>query len=234
MSPGGTTEEAAMAGYGQFCPVAKAMDVLDERWTLLVVRELLAGSTHFNELRRGNPRMSPALLAKRLRTLERAGVVRRDEAGGRPTYRLTAAGEELRPVVESLGAWGARWIADLGDEDLDPHLLFWDVRRTVPKDVWPRETTAVEFRLHDVDRRVSRWWLVVRAGDVDLCDVDPGLEPAVVVRSGLRALTRVWRGDTSWAGALRTGDVVLVGPAEARRELPAWIGQSDLARVPRP
>lgn len=121
-----------MAGYGQFCPVAKAMDVLDERWTLLVVRELLVGSTHFNELRRGNPRMSPALLAKRLRTLERAGVVRRDEVGGRPTYRLTAAGEELRPVVESLGAWGARWVADLGDEDLDPHLLFWDVRRTVP------------------------------------------------------------------------------------------------------
>ncbi|WP_454044268.1 winged helix-turn-helix transcriptional regulator [Cellulosimicrobium sp. Marseille-Q8652] len=223
-----------MATYGQFCPVAKAMEVLDERWTLLVVRELLAGSTRFNELRRGNPKMSPALLAKRLRTLERAGVVRRSEAGGRSAYRLTAAGEELRPVVESLGAWGARWISELGEEDLDPHLLFWDVRRTVPVATWPREPTVVEFRLDDVEARVARWWLVVRDGDADLCDVDPGLDPAVVVRSGLRALTHVWRGDTTWERALRSGDVVLDGPVAARRSLPAWLGQSDLARVPRP
>jgi len=223
-----------MSTYGQFCPVAKAMEVLDERWTLLVVRELLAGSTRFNELRRGNPRMSPALLAKRLRSLERAGVVRRTDVGGRPAYRLTAAGEELRPVVEAIGAWGVRWVGDLGEEDLDPHLLFWDVRRTVPVDTWPREPTTVEFHLDDVEARVARWWLVVRDGDADLCDVDPGLDPAVVVRSGLRALTHVWRGDTSWEGALRRGDVVLDGPADARRSLPAWIGQSTLARVPRP
>ncbi|NDO90211.1 winged helix-turn-helix transcriptional regulator [Cellulosimicrobium composti] len=223
-----------MTTYGQFCPVAKAMDVLDERWTLLVVRELLAGSTHFNELRRGNPRMSPALLAKRLRTLERAGVVRRTEDAGRPTYRLTRAGEALRPVVDALGAWGVRWISELGDEDLDPHLLFWDVRRTVPVAAWPPGPTAVEFHLDDVGRDVARWWLVVRSGDADLCDVDPGIEPAVVVRSGLRALTRVWRGDVSWDGALRAGDVELVGPAAVRREVPRWIGQSDLASVPRP
>jgi DNA-binding HxlR family transcriptional regulator len=223
-----------MATYGQFCPVAKAMEILDERWTLLVVRELLAGSTRFNELRRGNPRMSPALLAKRLRSLERAGVVRRHDDGGRPAYRLTPAGEELRPVVESLGAWGVRWIADLGEEDLDPHLLFWDVRRTVPVAAWPHEPTSVEFRLDDVEPAVARWWLVVRDGEADLCDVDPGLESVVVVRSGLRALTRLWRGDTTWEHALRSGTVVLDGATSVRRAVPGWIGRSDLARVPRP
>ena len=104
--------------YGQFCPVAKAMELLDERWTLLVVRELMMGSRHFNALRRGVPRMSPALLSKRLQTLVRAGVVERWEDGNRVTYQLTEAGKELEPIVEALGRWGTRWIPELGDEDL--------------------------------------------------------------------------------------------------------------------
>ena len=106
-----------MSSYGQFCPVAKAMEVLDERWTMLVVRELILGSRRFNELRRGNPRMSPALLSKRLRTLEQVGVVRREMVGGHASYTLTQAGQELEPVVRALGAWGTRWIGELGEED---------------------------------------------------------------------------------------------------------------------
>src|SRR5690349_8837069 len=124
-----------MPSYGQFCPVAKAMEVLDERWTLLIVRELLLGSTRFNELRRGLPKMSPALLSKRLRALERAGVVARSaDEGGRSSYALTESGRELQPIVEALGVWGVRWIPEIGQADLDPHLLMWDVRRTVPVD----------------------------------------------------------------------------------------------------
>src|SRR6266481_3786180 len=107
-----------MSSYGQFCPVAKAMELLDERWTLLVVRELLAGSTHFNELRRGVPKMSPALLSKRLQTLTRAGVVQRRETGGRTSYTLTPSGRELTDVVQALSTWGIRWIHKLGDQDL--------------------------------------------------------------------------------------------------------------------
>jgi DNA-binding HxlR family transcriptional regulator len=103
--------------YHQFCPVAKAMELLDERWTLLVVRELVTGSQHFNALRRGLPRMSPSLLSKRLQQLTRAGVIEHSDDG---RYVLTAAGEELRPVVEALGGWGVRWIGELGDADLDP------------------------------------------------------------------------------------------------------------------
>ncbi|KRF17074.1 HxlR family transcriptional regulator [Nocardioides sp. Soil797] len=224
-----------MTSYGQFCPVAKAMEILDERWTLLVVRELLAGSTHFNELRRGNPRMSPALLSKRLRTLERVGVVRRtgDEAG-RTSYRLTPSGEELRPIVELLGAWGVRWIGELGTVDLDPHLLLWDIRRTVPLEEWPRGRTVLAFEFADVESRVARWWLCVNGDDVDVCDYDPGFEVTAGVSTSLRTMVELWRGDLQWADALRAGQVAVSGPSAVGRNVPRWLGQMRLASVPRP
>jgi DNA-binding HxlR family transcriptional regulator len=125
------------ASYHQFCPVSKAMELLDERWTMLVVRELVSGSEHFNELRRGLPRMSPTLLSRRLHLLVRAGVVDRQLEGNDVRYVLTQAGHELRPVVEALGAWGTRWIGELGDGDLDPKLLMWDMHRHIDKDAIP-------------------------------------------------------------------------------------------------
>ena len=170
-----------MSGYGQFCPVAKAMELLDERWTLLVVRELLLGSRHFNDLRRGVPKMSPALLSKRLKSLTRAGVVQRDEIDGRTTYSLTQCGQELATVVDALGSWGVRWIGELGEQDLDPHLLMWDIRRTIPIDAWPRSRTTLAFQLDGVAPKASRWWLVVAEGEADVCDFDPGYEPAGTV-----------------------------------------------------
>lgn len=223
-----------MAGYGQFCPVAKAMELLDERWTMLVVRELLEGSTHFNELRRGLPRMSPALLSKRLRTLERAGVVRRTGPPGRSGYALTESGRELSTVIDALGAWGVRWIGELGEEDLDPHLLLWDMRRKIPVAEWPRRRTVVELTFEDVPLKASRWWLVTEAGEVDVCDADPGHGTDAAVRTSLRTLTRIWRGDLSWPAAVRAGAVRLDGSVEVRRALPRWLGQSVLASVPRP
>ncbi len=223
-----------MSTYGQFCPIAKAMEVLDERWTLLVVRELLLGSRHFNELRRGNPRMSPALLSKRLRRLERVGVVARTTSGGRSAYELTESGRELRPVVDALGAWGARWVGGLGEEDLDPHLLFWDIRRTLPVDQWPRGHTVLAVQLGDVAAPVSRWWVCVDGAEVDVCDVDPGHEVVATLRTSLRAMTEIWRGDRSWSAALRSGSVVVDGPRESQASVPRWLGQSLLASVPRP
>ena len=223
-----------MSTYGQFCPIAKAMEVLDERWTLLVVRELLLGSRHFNELRRGNPKMSPALLSKRLRSLERAGVVRRTEEGGRSCYELTPSGEELRPVVEALGAWGVRWVGELGEQDLDPHLLMWDVRRTVPVDSWPRRRTVLAFRFEDVAAKVGRWWLCVSGEDVDICDYDPGFEVDATITTSLRTLTEIWRGDRPWSQALKAGLVTVDGPTAVSRDVPVWLGQSTLAAVPRP
>ena len=223
-----------MPSYGQFCPVAKAMEVLDERWTLLIVRELLLGSTRFNELRRGVPKMSPALLSKRLRSLERAGVVRRTDEGGRSSYTLTPSGQELKPIVDTLGAWGVRWVGQLGSEDLDPHLLFWDMRRTVPLERWPRSRTVVAFSFDDVVGKAREWWLCVNGDEVDVCDYDPGYDVAATVATSLRTLTGIWRGDLSWPQALREGVVRVDAPAVVRRQVPEWIGQSLLSAVARP
>ena len=223
-----------MSTYGQFCPVAKAMELLDERWTLLVVRELLRGSTHFNDLRRGLPKMSPALLSKRLKSLTRAGVVERIDADGRSSYALTPRGQELAGVVGALSAWGIRWIGELGDADLDPHLLMWDIRRTISVDAWPRARTVLEFNLFGVDSKDAHWWLMVSEGEPDVCDFDPGYEVAATVETSLRTLTQIWRGDESWSQAMLNGAVTIHGTADARRAVPAWLGQSLAAAVARP
>ncbi|KSU59175.1 MULTISPECIES: helix-turn-helix domain-containing protein [unclassified Gordonia (in: high G+C Gram-positive bacteria)] len=223
-----------MTSYGQFCPVAKAMELLDERWTILIVRELLLGSRHFNELRRGVPKMSPALLTKRLRSLERAGVINRSVVGGRSVYTLTTMGEELATVVEALSAWGIRWIGELGDADLDPHLLMWDMHRTVPVDRWPRRRTMVQFVFRDVIGKASTWWLVVAGGEAQVCDFDPGYELDATVMTDLRTLTEIWRGDIDWRLALAADRVEIHGAAEVARDVPSWIGQSLSSAVPRP
>ena len=217
--------------YRQFCPVAKAMELLDERWTLLIVRELILGSEHFNELRRGVPRMSPTLLSKRLNQLVRAGVVDRQPDG---RYVMTAAGHELRPVVEALGLWGTRWIGELGDADLDPKLLMWDMHRNIVADAVPPGRTVVGFRFPDAPTGSRDWWLVITADETDVCDVDPGHEVAVTVTGPLRVLTQIWRGDRSWTDALRRGDLELTGPSALCRALPSWFRLSTFARVPRP
>jgi DNA-binding HxlR family transcriptional regulator len=214
-----------MPTYGQFCPIAKAMEILDERWTVLLVRELLLGSTHFNELRRGVPRMSPALLSKRLKTLERHGIIEHTADG----YSLTECGRDLHAAVATLGMWGLKWISDVGDEDLDPHLLMWDMQRTVPIAQWPADRTTVALEFTDLPTRRGRWWLVVADGHADACDFDPGFEVCATVRSPLRALTEIWRGDLSWERALRAGSVEVEAQRVVRRQVPDWIGQSTLA-----
>ena len=223
-----------MSGYGQFCPVAKAMELLDERWTVLVVRELLAGSTHFNDLRRGVPKMSPSLLSKRLQTLARAGVVDRSEVDGRTIYTLTDCGRELVAVVDALGAWSVRWMSDLVEKDLDPSVLMWDIRRTIPLDEWPRGRTVVEFRLSGAPPKASSWWLMVSDGEAQVCDFDPGYEVTATVSTSLRTLSQIWRGDQSWRRATLDGSVSIAGAREVRQSVPTWIGQSGLAAVPRP
>ncbi|AXH91133.1 helix-turn-helix domain-containing protein [Micromonospora aurantiaca] len=222
------------ASYHQFCPVAKAMELLDERWTLLVVRELVSGSERFNELRRGLPRMSPTLLSRRLHQLVRAGVVERRVDGADVRYVPTAAGRELRPVVEALGAWGVRWIGEMGDADLDPKLLLWDMHRHVDHDAVPPGRTVVRFRFRDVPTTQRDWWMVIAAGEADVCDSDPGHDVTVTVTADLRALVQVWMGDLEWAAALRGGAVEVTGPEALRRAAPGWFTLSPFAAVPRP
>lgn len=217
--------------YHQFCPVSKAMELLDERWTMLVVRELVLGSRRFNDLRRGLPRMSPTLLSRRLVELSRAGLVVREADG---SYTLTQAGAELRPVVEALGTWGTRWIGELGDEDLDPKLLLWDMHRSVDHETIPSPRAVVKFAFRDVAPQERHWWLVLTPQDADVCDQDPGFPVAVGVDTDLRTMVRVWRGDTTWTAALRSGAITLDGPHRVQRELQRWLTLSPFAAVPRP
>ncbi|MFF1388903.1 winged helix-turn-helix transcriptional regulator [Rhodococcus erythropolis] len=222
------------SSYHQFCPVAKAMELLDERWTLLLLRELMMGSDHFNDLRRGLPRMSPTLLSTRLHQLAISGIVEREETDCVVSYRLTDAGRELRPVVEALGIWGTRWIGELGDEDLDPKLLLWDMHRRVDHSVVPDGKTVVHFVFSGVREHSRNWWLVINSGEVDMCDIDPGFDVAVSVSAGLRPMTEIWRGNLTWSDAIRSGDVTISGPTALRRSLPSWFELSTFASIPRP
>ena len=223
-----------MSGYGQFCPVAKAMELLDERWTILVIRELMLGSRNFSTLQRGLPRMSPTLLSARLRTLARAGVVERHQDGNRISYTLTPAGQELRPIVEALGQWGVRWIPELGDQDLDPHLLLWDMHRNVDRSAVPPGRTVVQVVFRDVPGAARTWWLVIGPDEVDVCNADPGHQVTATIETDLRTLTRVWLGDLAWTAATRTGDLVVQASPSVRRAVPRWFSLSAFASVPRP
>jgi DNA-binding HxlR family transcriptional regulator len=223
-----------MGTYYQFCPVSKALEVLDERWTLLIVRELLMGSRHFNDIRRGVPRMSPALLVKRLQRLERVGVIERYPDGNKVIYRLTPAGKDLQQIVDGLGDWSMRWLPELGDEDLDPHLLFWDMRRQVARTDLPPGRTVVHVLLGDVDPKTQRWWLILSADDADVCDFDPGLPVTVTVETSLRCMTHLWRGEVSWREAVRAGDLTATGSRTATRAIPRWLNVRATPADPRP
>jgi DNA-binding HxlR family transcriptional regulator len=222
-----------MIDYGQFCTVARGAEVFGERWTPLVVRELLCGSTRFNDIRRGVPRMSASLLTQRLRKLEEVGVVKRvaGAAGAPAEYHLTGAGEELRPIVMALGHWGARWIGSrLKRGQLDAGFLMWDIRRFVHLDEFPRgRSVTIQFRFTDAHTGERRWWLVVEGGSADLCRDDPGPEPTLVVESTVLALTEIWTGDRDAQEAVDSRAVRVRGGASDARSLWRWLGRSAFA-----
>jgi DNA-binding HxlR family transcriptional regulator len=218
-------------GYGQFCPVAMAAEILGSRWTIPVLRELLCGSKRFNELRKGVPRMSPALLSQRLRDLEHAGIVRREQnSAGAPEYRLTEAGEDLRGVVESIGGWGQRWIdAGISLRNLDASLLMWDMRRRIDAKPIPMQRAVIQFLYPEQARTRQRWWLIVDNGTTDLCSVDPGFDVDLYVSSDLRTMTQVWMGLSTIAAEERTGKLILTGNPILKRTAQQWLGFSIFA-----
>jgi len=223
-----------MSTYGQFCPVALASQILTRRWTPLVIRELLCGSTRFNELRRGVPRMSPSLLSKRLDELVDAGIVtRRAEDSGHDGYHLTRAGRELFPVIEAMGVWGKRWISgDLADEDLDVDLLMWDVRRRIDVEAAPAGRTVVQFTFSDCPEDHRDYWVVVKPeGEVELCRQDPGYPVDLTVRTDVRTMTDIWMGRARFSEVLRRREIAFRGPTALRRSFPDWLGLSMFAGV---
>jgi DNA-binding HxlR family transcriptional regulator len=225
-----------MSGYGQFCPVAQALDIVGERWSLLVVRELLNGNYRFNEILLGVPLMSRSLLSARLKTLEAAGIIERGlRDDGAAEYCLTPAGRELEPVVMGLGTWGARWVRqDLKSAQLDPVLLMWDVRRNLDRAQLPGRRTVVMFWFRDAPVKRSRYWLVVEAREIELCLTNPGFDVELTVETTLRTMVDVWMGGASVKDAMRAGSIELKGPAQLTRAFPRWLMLSPFAKVERP
>jgi DNA-binding HxlR family transcriptional regulator len=218
--------------YGQFCPVAQAAEVLTERWTLLVLRELLMGNTRFNEIQRGVPRMSSSLLSKRLRELERSELLTREPLKGERgyAYRLTPAGEALGPLVVSLGTWSRDHLKrEISAEEADPALLMWDLRRSVRLDRLPQDQLVVFFRFRDAEEGKRAWWLVAEEANADLCFSDPGFGVDLQVDAEARALAEVWVGKQELGAAMRAKRVRLTGPEHLVRSLPDWIGLSTFA-----
>ena len=225
-------------GFGQFCPVAVACEIFAARWTPMILRELLAGSHQFNEIHRGLPAMSRALLARRLRELEAAGIVTRDKtsSGKGIRYGLTEAGLEFRSVLEPLGVWGQRWAQRAARHNLDPEFLMWNMRRRIARDALPPRRVVVQLNFRGVpqERRGYReFWLVLTSADVDLCVTDPGFDVDVYVDARIDAMVHVWLGDTTWRAAVREGAVRITGTRELVKAFPSWLLLSRFAGVPR-
>jgi DNA-binding HxlR family transcriptional regulator len=225
---------AEKKGYGQFCPVAQAAEVLAERWTPLVIRELCCGSTRFNDLQRGVPRMSPSLLSRRLKELEHAGIVAiTPTPGGKGSeYRLTPAGEALFPVIEQMGNWAVDWFRDdlTSDANLDPNLLMWDVRRRVLEfGERPERRRVVKFQFSGGPVSHRLYWLILDPDEADLCFRDPGLEIDLHVRGHLRVVTRLWLGHLRIDTVLSDGSLALDGTPAAVKAFRKWLALSHHA-----
>ena len=204
-----------MMHYRQFCPIAKAAEIIAERWTPLVIHELLAGSTRFNDIRRGVPLMSQTLLSTRLKELERVGIVERHDNGGRAReWHLTDAGKALGPLIHQLGEWGLQYAQDpLEEDDLDVTVLVWNIKRRVDPGVFPERRTTVHFDFTDAPEGKRLWWLVNERGAVDLCPFDPGFPVDLYVTTDLRTMIAVWFGKLAWDAGVRSEKIEVIRSA---------------------
>lgn len=219
-------------GYKQFCPVAMAAELLCTRWTMVLLRELMAGSTRFNDLRRGVPKMSPTLLSLRLKELEAAGIIGRTplkSEKGLYEYRMTSSGKDLRPIVEAMGFWGQKWVeARPSLDNLDASLLMWDMRRNLNPSPLPEGRSVIQFLYPELPMSRRSWWLVVESqGAVDLCWTDPGFDVDLYVATDLRTMTAIWLGLTTVER--ERPRIALTGNHEIARKMQSWLGLSPFA-----
>lgn len=219
-----------MYQYGQYCPIARAAEILADRWTVLIIREFLVDVNNFNELERGLPGISRPLLAERLRRLVQAGILERRAAkrGRRIEYRLTPAGRDLRPIIRILGQWGARWaFGDPRPNELDPTVLMWWMRRRVCFDCTPGRRVVIQFVFRGAARRT--YWLLIQPPEASICLKNPGFDIDVIVTSDVMALYRVWFSPSTLAQALRKHQIQLHGAPADVRAFPSWFAWSPMA-----
>ncbi len=223
-----------MKSYGQFCPVAKAAELFCERWTALILRDLVLGSTRFSELQRGVPLMSPTLLSRRLKQLEAEGIVERRPAkrGRGATYHLTPAGEEFAPLVEALGVWGQRWSRrELVEGEMDIGLLIWGLERSVDANAFGGTRAVVQVSFTDQPTGKTNWWFLNQDGACELCVSDPGFGIDLHLASTLADMIYIYRGDLPLSRAVASDRLEVTGTAAIRRRLVAWFNLGPLSRV---
>jgi DNA-binding HxlR family transcriptional regulator len=220
--------------YGQFCPVAKAMELLGEKWTMLILRELHMGASRFNELQRGLTLISPTILAKRLNELAASEIILRKKIPGQRgnEYFLTQAGKETLPLLKGIGDWGMRWArGDIRDSDIDVELLMTYLQRSIRTDALPGEQSVIRFRFTDL-KKLNNWWLLVKGCNVDICLEDPGREIDVYLTTDLRTMVACWMGDETYRAAIADQRLQLVGPSALTRNIQHWIADSIFAGIP--
>ena len=219
--------------YGQYCPLSLATEILGERWTNLIIFALSDGSRRFNELQRALPRISASTLTQRLRSLEESRVIRKrkNDNGGTVEYQLTDSGDDLVPIVKSMGKWGQRWARDLEVEDLDPRHLIWSVHLRMNLDAMPTGRTTIQFEFTDLRQRDRFYWIVVNERKVDVCLKHPGYEPDVCVASDLQRFIDAWRGFRSLKQEVKSGRIKVSGSPEMRNALTDWLLLSGAAHV---
>jgi len=220
--------------YGQMCPISKAAEVLGERWTILIIRELLLGTTRFSDFQRALSQISPTLLTRRLHQLEEAGLIlRRNIPGQRRTeYQPTAAAKELEPVVVGLAEWGMKWArGQMSDDELDVELLMYDLHRRIDESQLPGGRTVVKFHFPRLPK-FAHWWIVLEGdGTRELCVDNPHREIDVEIVTDLRTMTEIWTGDTELRHAKEAGKLQLKGKAPLIRSVSAWLRPGLFSRI---
>jgi DNA-binding HxlR family transcriptional regulator len=220
--------------YGQFCPVAKATEIIGEKWTLLVIRELLMGGTRFNELQRGLSHISPTMLSKRLDSLAEHGLVLKKKIPGQKGFEYfpTKSCQELLPIIQSLGDWGMRWArSNLTEKDYDVELLMVYLKRSIVQEKFVGKETVIRFKFTDIEEYPD-WWLVVTGDDIDLCVNDPGKDVDVYFTSNVKTMADIWMGDTTYRKAIRAGDLKIVGDRNLTNNITAWMANSIFTDLP--
>ncbi|MEM7277404.1 MAG: helix-turn-helix domain-containing protein [Pseudomonadota bacterium] len=219
-------------GYGQYCPLALAAELLCKRWTLLVVSRLLDGCATFSEIQKGLPRISPSLLSQRLRELEHAELVLRlsdSQTSDRHHYQLTEAGQSLNDIVDQLAIWGQHWARDNEMDDLDIEFLAWSMSTRLNPENLPKGRTVMEFEFSGAHSEFQRFWLVHTDGETEMCVKHPGFDTDVLVQSDIRRFVETWRGFRDLRTEIAAGHIRLQGPKSSCRDFPNWLALSGLA-----
>jgi len=220
--------------YGQFCPIAKASEIIGEKWTLLIIRELLMGARRFNEMQRGLSLISPTILTKRLNSLVDHGLVLKKKIPGQQGYEYfpTESCRELLPIIKSLGDWGMRWARDnLTESDYDVELLMLYLQRSIRSDKLVGDETVIRFKFTDI-KDLSNWWLIARDKDVDVCVKDPGKDVDVYFTCPVKTMIDVWMGDLSYRKAVNSNKLKVVGPSALTRNIFTWMDVSIFSDLP--